>query len=437
LSKLQQFLLVVGLVTGIGTWYYSYAVFIPDWKAHEAPGLTWTNRSDLYPRWVGTRELLLRHRNPYSPQVTRDIQIGYYGRPVGEGYTADPQGFAYPLYVAWFIAPTVWASFSVVSATFTFLLLLAATLSVPLWCGAAGVRCNWSTLLLAVIFTLGSWPVVQGIAVQQLTLFVALLLAGALAAIARQKLWLTGVLLALATIKPQLSLPLVAWITVWVISSWRKRQALFWSFAASMTVLVLSGEALLLGWLWKWKASWGLYLQGTGSKLDLQRLLGDQWGMFATVGLVVIVAAICVRRRKYEAGSTSLAYCNALVMAATLAVFPTWSLAGYNQVLLLPAVLWMILACRPGPTKRPLVSILRWAGIAAVFWPTLAASGLSVAHLLSYPAAFSHDTILQLPSYDYLVVPLLLVAALIADLPASATSLVSERAGTGKIRPSR
>src|SRR6185437_13758042 len=139
-----------------------------------------------------------------------------------------------------------------------------------------------------------------------------LLLAGALAAIARQKLWLTGVLLALATIKPQLSLPLVAWITVWVISSWRKRQALFWSFAASMTVLVLSGEALLLGWLWKWKASWGLYLQGTGSKLDLQRLLGDQWGMFATVGLVVIVAAICVRRRKYEAGSTSLAYCNAL-----------------------------------------------------------------------------------------------------------------------------
>src|SRR5580692_8091513 len=32
------------------------------------------NLSDLYPRWLGARELLLRHRNPYSDEITLEIQ---------------------------------------------------------------------------------------------------------------------------------------------------------------------------------------------------------------------------------------------------------------------------------------------------------------------------------------------------------------------------
>ena len=58
--------------------------------------------SDLYPRWLGARELLLHHRDPYSPEVTREIQIGYYGRPLDPSRPQDPrdqQGFAYPAYV--------------------------------------------------------------------------------------------------------------------------------------------------------------------------------------------------------------------------------------------------------------------------------------------------------------------------------------------------
>ncbi len=45
--------------------------------AHDSPR---GSLSDLYPRWLGARELLLHHRDPYSPEVTREIQIGYYGR---------------------------------------------------------------------------------------------------------------------------------------------------------------------------------------------------------------------------------------------------------------------------------------------------------------------------------------------------------------------
>ena len=34
------------------------------------------NLSDLYPRWLGSRELLLHHRDPYSKEIAREIQAG-------------------------------------------------------------------------------------------------------------------------------------------------------------------------------------------------------------------------------------------------------------------------------------------------------------------------------------------------------------------------
>jgi hypothetical protein len=33
--------------------------------------------TDLYPRWYGTRELLLHHRDPYGAAVSREIQLAY------------------------------------------------------------------------------------------------------------------------------------------------------------------------------------------------------------------------------------------------------------------------------------------------------------------------------------------------------------------------
>ncbi len=40
-----------------------------------------TRLSDLYPRWYGSRELLLHGRNPYSSDVSREIQVWQRGRP--------------------------------------------------------------------------------------------------------------------------------------------------------------------------------------------------------------------------------------------------------------------------------------------------------------------------------------------------------------------
>jgi hypothetical protein len=60
------------------------------------------NFSDLYPAWLGTRELLVNHRDRYSPEVTASIQKGVWGRTVDARNPGDPEDqsrFAYPLYV--------------------------------------------------------------------------------------------------------------------------------------------------------------------------------------------------------------------------------------------------------------------------------------------------------------------------------------------------
>src|SRR5271154_1054272 len=75
-------LLPMAILCAAAVWSYADRVLIPyqvvDAAAHGRPR---GNLSDLYPRWVGARELLLHGRDPYSSEVTREIQIGFYGRP--------------------------------------------------------------------------------------------------------------------------------------------------------------------------------------------------------------------------------------------------------------------------------------------------------------------------------------------------------------------
>ena len=95
------YLVLAAVVCTAGMWIYASRVQVPqqmaDAAAHDRPR---GNLSDLYPRWVGARELLLNGRDPYSAEVAREIQTGYYGRPLDPSRVNDPrdqQGFAYPV----------------------------------------------------------------------------------------------------------------------------------------------------------------------------------------------------------------------------------------------------------------------------------------------------------------------------------------------------
>lgn len=204
------------------------------------------NLSDLYPRWLGARELLLHHRNPYGTDVTLEIQKGYYGRALDPARPNDPkdqQGFAYPVYIAFLLAPLLPLPFHDVQMVFHWLLVGLTAASVWLWLRVLRLRWPPAMLAIAVLLTLGSIPAVQGIKLQQLSLLVAALLAASAACVANDFLFCGGALLALATIKPQLALIPLAWMLLWTFTDWSKRRRFAVGFALIMAAL-LAGQKL-------------------------------------------------------------------------------------------------------------------------------------------------------------------------------------------------
>src|SRR5262249_52135021 len=111
------FLLAAVLMAANMYLFYSY-IFLPAPESeHQLTSGPDANFSDLYPTWLGTRELLLDNHDPYSAEVTARIQTGVWGRTVDSRKQGDPKDqsrFAYPLYVVFLIAPTVLFSFSTV-----------------------------------------------------------------------------------------------------------------------------------------------------------------------------------------------------------------------------------------------------------------------------------------------------------------------------------
>jgi hypothetical protein len=401
--------LVLAFLCAAAVWFYVERVLVPyqhaDAEAHDRPR---GNLSDLYPRWLGARELLLHHRNPYSKEITREIQIGYYGRALDPNRPGDPkdqQGFAYPVYVVFLLAPTVGLPFGPVAIAFKCLLVIATVGSVLLWLRVVRWKLTFGEGTVAMLLVLGSFSAVQGFKLQQLSLLVAALLAAACALLIRRDLFASGALMALATIKPQLALPLAAVLLLWTLSDWRRRQRFFWGFAIVMLLLAGTSEILLPGWFGDFLSATGEYRRYAGGLSTLQVMLSPWVGRVAAGLLVVAVAAACWRFRKEESDQPAFVLMLALTLAVTIIIIPMF--APYNYLLMLPAIFLIV------KNRRKV-----WAGgtisqsglllfAAVLVWPWLAAIGLAIVS-----PAISRTTLQQqwwLPLYTMAKIPMPLV----------------------------
>src|SRR5580765_4203826 len=177
------------IVLSASMWIWIQAIAIPHQQAESAAkGSPRGNLSDLYPRWLGARELLIHRRDPYSDDITREIQIGYYGRmldPLRPNDPKDQQAFAYPVYVVLLLAPTVGLPFSIVHAAFFWLLIVITAASVFLWIDALHWRVSLTSKIVWMLLTLSSFPAIQGAKLQQLSLLIAGLVSCAIWAVTR------------------------------------------------------------------------------------------------------------------------------------------------------------------------------------------------------------------------------------------------------------
>jgi len=398
----------------VAMWIWVQAIAVPHQQAESAAkDAPRGNLSDLYPRWLGARELLLHGRDPYGADITREIQIGYYGRVLDPRRPNDPrdqQAFAYPVYVVLMLAPTVHMDFPAVHRiSFWFFAAITAG-SVLLWLDAFVYRMSWWARVTWILFTLGCFPAIQGVKLQQLTVLVAALVAAAVWAIARRHFVLAGVLLAFATIKPQLVFLLMLWLCLWIVGNWRERQRLLWSFAATCGLLVIAGEMLLPGWIHEFRAAMAAYYRYTGggsSVLDV--VLTQLWGRIVTALLVSLLPVLGWRLRRAVERTEQFQWMLCFTLATTLLVIPMF--APYNQLLLLPAAMMFV---RSGRSLWQRSRLSRFfIGIAALstFWSYLAAVVLDIT-LLFLPGPTVQKA-WGLPFYPSFAIPITIYAMLL------------------------
>lgn len=409
-------LIVASLVCAASVWVWVQDITIPyqEAKAHRE-GIPRGNLSDLYPRWLGARELLLHGRDPYSNEITREIQTGYYGRPIDPTRPNDPkdqQAFAYPLYVVFLLAPTLALPFGVVQRVFLILLVGLTASSVLLWLRALNWRISLTTKIVWMILVLGSFPAIQGFKLQQLTLLVGALLAAAMACVAQRRIVLAGILLAFASIKPQLVLLVAIWIVIWVLGNWRERQALFWSACLSLAALMIGSEFLLPGWIQEFRAAMSAYYQYTGGgRSVLDMALTASGGRVASAVLVTAVVFLLWKVRREPQTSASFQWSLAAVLATTLVTVPMF--APYNQVLLMPCVMLMFKEIRAlwnsGRLRRFFVLVV----VMSLAWPPFSALGLALAWL--FLPANAVQRAWPVPMTTTLMLPVSLLALLLVS----------------------
>ena len=416
----KQYLAVaLAVLAAVSVWFYVKKILIPaQVQDAERVGRPRGNLSDLYPRWLGARELLLHGRDPYSAEMTRDIQRGVYGRTLDPSRANDPkdkQAFAYPVYVVFLLAPTITLDFAEIRPVFSMLLIVLVLVTVLIWKSVFEIKLSGAGLLIAALLTLASFPVVLGIRLQQLTIVVAALLAASFLARQSNRLLLSGFLMAGATIKPQHALLPVLAMIVWTLADWKQRARWLWGFFATMAVLVAASEYELPGWIPKFLQALRDYQQYTGGKSLLAAFLPSGLGTILGYLLLGYVGWTSWRNRSAAPDSPESRHLVCLLLVASICAMPNF--ATYNQVLLFPALLWFVQQ-NLLDSQRFLVRGFAWLTAALLLWFWVACTVLMPASI--FLSSSSYGRVWQIPLYGTLQLPLAVLVLLLTLQPQAA-----------------
>src|SRR5215471_7077800 len=119
-SKFTTIVFLLVLV-GVGSMLYYYAGFfmprVRQVRAAHGLGRGYAFGADFYPIWLTSGECLHPRCNLYSEEMTREIQIGLFGRALDGKIASDPlpdyRTFAYPAFTDLLFWPVAQIPFSI------------------------------------------------------------------------------------------------------------------------------------------------------------------------------------------------------------------------------------------------------------------------------------------------------------------------------------
>ena len=343
---------------------FRYVFFIlPSAAAVTGPGVV----PDLYPAWYASRAVWQHHQDPYSPEITRQIQAAMWQ---GRRPSSNQQRFAYPIFAVLLLAPFAVLPFATAQVCFATLSALLTGFAVRAWLGNA---VSPPVRTLSVILAIASFPVMLGIRLCQPTLLVAALLAGAFRSLSSARLVTAGVLGALACVKPQLAIGVLLPIGLWAISDWRRRKSFLIALGLTLAALLGASHWLSHGWLLRWLATVRAYASYAGAKPLVCVLPGVYLPVIA--GTLLVGASIAV---SWKWGRSDLLL--AIVFSACVFQF-VMPFHLYDEVMLLPAALWAAARGRPSTEKVQLLLYGGVWGLLSLAWFSTAA--VCIAHIVS------------------------------------------------------
>jgi len=420
-SRLAVLALSLALVGAASMLYYHLGLFLPYvTEVNAARDLIGPAAfgNDFYQVWLTARECVHSRRNPYSDEMTREIQMGLFGRsldPRRPGDPVDRRVFPYPAYVDLLFWPASLIPFDVLRVGLAALLVAVAVCTPLLWLRALAWRISWNWLAVIVLLTLCSYPVLEGLYAEQIGLIVAFLLAVSIVVLQRGSLLAAGILMALTTIKPQATALVIVYLAIWSAHDWSRCKRFCVGLFSAMAVL--AGAALIVWphWIQSWTRTVLAYRGYTRPPLVtevLTSLLGQRagalFGLLGIIGLLTVAGVLIWRHQAAAAGSNEFHFTLSLLLAITaIALLP--GQAVYDHVMLLPGILLMARGWR-GRCTNWTTKLLLGAGLATLLWPWFAAFGVIATHpLWAGPHA---DLFLSLPlrtaaSFPFVVAALL------------------------------
>lgn len=376
--------------------YYLH-IFLPRVRTTRAAlHITFFYGEDLYPYWSGTRELFAHGVSPYSEQATREIQVAVYGRPLDpqNPYERDQHRFSYPLYVAFLMAPVAWLPFSFVRVLAAIVLPLSTLLGIVLWQRGFHLNLKSRQLAIAGILTLSSYPLLNGMFALQLSSIVFLCLAACCWCLEKRRFALAGIYLALSTIKPQLVLLGILFLSLWTTGKWGERKNLLKAFLLTMAVLLMASISLLPTWPGDWLRTIIAYRHYTVPPLA-QHILGKITGTILTFFLLAVAAWLWWKVRRDEVSSRDFAMALSFTLAASVVTIPTGD-SVYDHVLILPGVLLLILSWRELLSCSRVARILLLLTAAVFVWQWTAGTVVCVIDLI-WPGLIRSPYVLSSP----------------------------------------
>ena len=295
---------------------------------HNFPGA-----NDFYIPWRASQALFLEGRNPYSAEVTRDIQIVLFGAP--RCPDEHQYAFAYPLPVSLLLSPLVRLPYDVAEAVWLSICLTLIMLSLVGLTLPASPR----GLLLFLAFGVLFYPAARSLILGQFAIVAwAAFTAGILALRAGRRWdWLAGAAFAVSALKPQM-----VFLALPVVVLWAIQQRRFALLASGIIVLgVLSGIALIA--LPSWPADFLESLRAYNGYVDLNSptgiLLGDN-ALHNVVDLLLVAALGLYVWREWAGGWAHLEAVIFFGLIVSQLVAPRTSTT--NQIILLiPLVVWL------------------------------------------------------------------------------------------------